>query len=278
MPPESFIRQLGPVPEHFENALWFPFRDSDLIVTEENGEMSLLFGPKLDPWNLKPIRTHLIGRIGDIPCLAAEVKPLLLLPGLKAYNLMELYGTLPEVEYGIAGFAFHIQHWERVSEYCEACGKDLQRKPDSWIKVCLNCGLEEFPRLTPGVTFLIHDGDRIALSRNIGWPKDLYGLVVGFVEPGESLEQCVARKAYEELGVKVDDLHYFGSQPWPFPDQLMIGFIARYAGGALTANPASIERAAWYPVGKLPALLPEVTLARRMIDRFASGLARKISG
>ena len=276
MPAESFVRELGPMPTEFENALWFPFRDSDLIVTEENGEISLLYGPSLDAWGLKPIRSHLIGRIGDAPCLAAEVKPLMMLPGLKAYNLMELYGTLPEVEYGIAGFAFHIQHWERITRFCSSCGKDLQRKPDSWIKICLDCGLEEFPRITPGVTILIHDDGRIALIRQASWPQEMQGLIVGFVEPGESLEHCVARKAFEDLGVTVHDLHYFGSQPWPFPDQLMIGFLARYADGTLTPNPATIERAAWYPIGRLPKLLPEVSLARTMIDRFVSGFSRKI--
>jgi NAD+ diphosphatase len=278
MSAEHFIRELGPVPTDFENALWFPFRDSDLIVTEENGEMSLPYGPSLDAWGLKPIRTHLIGRIGSVPCLAAEVKPLMMVPGLAAYNLMELYGTFPEVEYGIAGFAFHIQHWERITRYCTSCGKELQRNPDNWVKICLDCGLEEAPRITPGVTILVHDGDRIALSRSPGWPQGRYGLIVSFVEPGESLEQCAARKVLEDLGLNVDRLDYFGSQPWPFPDQLMVGFLAHYSGGTLSPNPATIEQADWFRIGELPALLPEVTLARRMIDRFVKGFGRKISG
>jgi NAD+ diphosphatase len=140
---------------------------------------------------------------------------------------------------------------------------------DERSRRCPQCGQTGFPRLAPAVIVLIERGDgRALLARNARFPDGMYSCVAGFVEPGETLEQAVHREIREEVGIEVRDLQYFGSQPWPFPHSLMIGFFAQYASGDLTPDGDEIADARWFSPSDLPGLPGEISIARALIDAW----------
>jgi NAD+ diphosphatase len=137
-----------------------------------------------------------------------------------------------------------------------------------WARLCPNCGHQRYPQVSPAVLALVHDGgDRILLAHKPGW-GDRYSILAGFTLPGESLEECVYREVEEEVGIEVTDLVYQGSQPWPFPQQLMIGFIARYTRGEIRLDEEELDHAAWFDVHELPSLPPPLSLSRQIIDAW----------
>ena len=135
--------------------------------------------------------------------------------------------------------------------------------------VCPECSLMSFPRISPSMIVAVTRGDELLMARGRHFPEGLYSVVAGFVEPGESLEQCVAREVMEETGLEIINIKYHSSQPWPFPHSLMVGFTADYAGGEINIDPKEIEDAGWYSADKLPERIPsKSTIARVLIDNF----------
>ena len=133
---------------------------------------------------------------------------------------------------------------------------------------CPRCGMMHYPRVSPAVIVRVNRGEAVLLARSPGFPKGMRSVLAGFVEPGESIEETVRREVREEVGVEVRNLRYFGSQPWPFPNSLMIGMTADHAGGELAPQPGEIEDAAWYRADDLPGIPPKISIARRLIDDF----------
>jgi len=172
-----------------------------------------------------------------------------------------------------------IVTWDRTHQYCGQCATPTDTLPQERARRCPACGLTSYPRLSPAVIIAIvrrdEHGDRILLARNHRFPPGRYSVVAGFVEPGETLEQALAREAAEEVGVRLRAPRYFASQPWPFPHSLMIAFTAEYAGGELRCEDAEIAEARWFPADALPALPPSVSIARRLIDATARRLSEQ---
>ena len=188
--------------------------------------------------------------------------------GCEAADLRSLYGRVPETEWFIAGYAAQVAHWHRISAFCPVCASPMGALGAEWRRGCGNCGHERYPIVSPAVLALVHDGDRILLAHKPGWGARR-SILAGFTLPGESLEECVHREVLEEAGVRIDALAYFGSQPWPFPQQLMIGFLAHYVSGAIEIDAEELEGAEWYHFRHLPALPPPLSLSRQMIDAWA---------
>ena len=141
---------------------------------------------------------------------------------------------------------------------------------------CPGCGLLSYPRLAPAVIALVHrttsDGhDEALLARGVQFALPMFSCLAGFVEPGETLEGAVQREVLEEVGVRVDDVRYQGSQPWPFPHSLMIGFFARWVEGELVPDPTEIAEAGWFRRDALPSIPPSISIARRLIDTWVAG-------
>lgn len=183
-------------------------------------------------------------------------------------SLRETWNVLSEREYRMACHAAVWNHWDRTSRFCGVCGGTLSRH-QSMGKRCGQCGAEHFPHIAPAVIVRISRGDEVLLvhARNFRRP-DMYGLVAGFVEGGETLEACVAREVREETGIEVTDLRYFGSQAWPYPSGLMIGFTARYVSGTLRLQDAELSDAGFFDRNHLPELPGQMSIARRLIDDF----------
>jgi NAD+ diphosphatase len=182
--------------------------------------------------------------------------------------LRRLFERMDPVEFDVAGTAFQVQHWDRVHQHCAACAGPLELAAGERAKRCRRCGTDYYPRIAPVAIVLVHDGPRVLLARSPRLPAGMYALVAGFVEAGETLEACAAREVREETAVEIDRIEYFGSQPWPFPHQLMVGFTARYAAGEIAVDRTELEDARWFDVAALPALPPRVSIARRLIDAW----------
>lgn len=193
--------------------------------------------------------------------------------GMEWIALRASYDLLGEPVYALAGKAFELVHWERNSRFCPACGTGME--PHSEIsRRCPACGKELFPAISPAIIVLICKRDSILLARTCYSRSPFMGLVAGFLETGESLEACVHREVFEETGLQIRNLRYFGNQPWPYPSGLMVGFIADYAAGEIRLQKEELSEAAFFDRNHLPPLPPPLSLARRMIDWW---LARPLS-
>jgi NAD+ diphosphatase len=164
-------------------------------------------------------------------------------------------------------------HWASVSRFCASCGSPLVqgRGPENeGGRTCSNCGRTFFPRISPAVIVLVSKGDEILLAHNARFPAGRHGLIAGFVELGETLEETLRREVMEEAGIEVEDLNYVKSQPWPFPDSLMLGFEARWLSGEARPDGLEIDHLGWFSRGRLPDIPPPGSVARFLIDRFLS--------
>jgi NAD+ diphosphatase len=168
--------------------------------------------------------------------------------------------------------AYHIVQWRRESVFCGTCGSLNQDSPAELARLCPVCGRHEYPRISPAVIVLvINDRNEALLVHNKNFAPGVYSLIAGFNEAGETLEMTAAREVREETGLEVRDIRYLTSQPWPFPNSLMAGFAARYAGGAVCADGVEIEDARWFKQSRIPQLPAQGSVSRYIIDLWLEG-------
>jgi NAD+ diphosphatase len=192
-----------------------------------------------------------------------------------SYGLRYLYGRIEEPLHKIAMKASHIIEWDRTDRYCSRCRTAMNRARGIRAKECPGCGFLSFPRISPAVIVLIERDNRVLLARVKRFTTELYSVLAGFVEPGESLEETVKREVEEEVGISIKNIRYFGSQPWPFPDSLMIGFTAEYESGEITIDEAEVSDAGWFDPDNLPIIPGKISIARQLIDWFAEEKLRE---
>ncbi|MEM8924306.1 MAG: NAD(+) diphosphatase [Actinomycetota bacterium] len=197
---------------------------------------------------------HLLGVDGDTPVWAVGIGGAAEVPEDAAWiGLRQLFGSIDDQLWALAGRAVQVVAWDRDHRFCSRCATETEPHPRDRAKRCPACGLMSYPRLTPAVIVLVErDDGRALLAWGRQFPGRFFSALAGFVEPGESLEECVVREVGEEVGIEIDDVRYFGSQPWPFPHSLMVGFNARYVSGDLTPQESEIVEAGWYRHDDLP--------------------------
>jgi NAD+ diphosphatase len=251
-------------------AVWFGFRGDQLLVRLVGERAELPEYADLAALGVDFEVGHYLGRLDDLDCYALALEDALEMPTELAFEgLRALYGRLPDEYFAIAGRAIQILLWDQTHRFCGRCGQPTVHAPAERAMLCPNCGLLSFPRLSPAVIMLIQRGDELLLARNKAFVDGLFSVLAGFVEPGESLEEAVAREVREEVGLEITDIRYFGSQPWPFPHSLMIGFKANYANGDIRLQADEIAEAGWFHKnGELPLLPGKLSIARRLIDSF----------
>jgi NAD+ diphosphatase len=240
------------------------------------GEAPLL--TDLTAFGLAPIRQQYLGYLENgqgapIHCYSAEIDPsATLVDGLVAEGLRELYAPLGDVLFNVAGRAVQIITWDRTHQFCGQCATPTEALTQERARRCPACGLTSYPRISPATIIAIvrrdEHGERILLARNHRFPPGRYSVVAGFVEPGESLEECARREVFEEVGIRIKNVRYFGSQPWPFPNSLMVGFTAEYEEGEIRLEENELADAQWFSADELPSLPPKMTIARKLIDWF----------
>jgi len=189
------------------------------------------------------------------------------LEGYETCGLRASYYKLPEDLYLKAGKCAELLYWDQNTRYCGVCGGHMHLHTDI-SKRCEMCGKEVWPQLATAVIVLIHRGDEVLLVQARNFRTDFFGLVAGFVETGETLEEAVRREAMEETGIALTNITYFGSQPWPYPCGLMVGFHADYAGGNIHLQQSELKRGGWFRRDNLPHIPEKLSIARRLIDSW----------
>jgi NAD+ diphosphatase len=252
------------------DASWiFGFRGSELLVYQEEAAARVPRAAEWEALGLPAGVEHPVGTLFGETAFAVELPAETSPPeGMSFHGLRRLWGALDEEAWRLAGRAVQIVDWDRNHRFCGRCGTPTEASPDERSRTCPRCGLQHFPRLSPAVIVLVTRGDELLLARSPHFAPGVYSTLAGFVEPGESLEGAVAREVHEEVGVTLADIRYFGSQPWPFPNSLMIGFTARWESGDLRPQPGEIEDARWFHRDALPLLPAPMSIARALIDSF----------
>jgi NAD+ diphosphatase len=198
--------------------------------------------------------------------------------GTRPLGLRAAAATLPPADAGLAAHAAALLNWHRRHGHCANCGAPTRVAAGGIMRVCDACGAQHHPRTDPVVIMLVTDGDRVLLGRQPTWPAGRYSALAGFVEPGESLEQAVAREVREEAGVEVGEPAYVASQPWPFPSSLMLGFIAPWRSGEPHRIDTELEDVRWFERAQVeaairgedgpPGLPPRFAIARRLLEHW----------
>ncbi len=262
-----FIASHEPPTRPRDSALLFLARGMDLLVQERDGAVSIPTGaafPEL------AAGAHFLGTLDGVDCYAACLPPDFSAPeGMKVVPARSLYNRLDETRFAIAGRALSIAEWDLTHRFCGRCGTPTELVPGERARRCPVDKTPFYPRISPAIIVLVSRGDTMLLARNASFPEPFFSTLAGFVDPGESLEECVAREVKEEAGIDVKNIRYFGSQPWPFGRSLMIGFTAEYAGGDITVDGKEIAEAHWFTADNVPPRIPpRLSIARHLIDSF----------
>ncbi len=216
---------------------------------------------------------HFLGMFGQEACWAVDVPHGEDPSDGAALDLYSYYGRASEVEWVIAGRAVQLAEWARTHRFCGRCATPTEASPGDRSMKCPACGLLAYPRLAPAMITLVTRGDpgpdqQALLARGVQFRSPMYSCLAGFVEPGENLEQAVVREVREEVALTVGNVRYWGSQPWPFPHSLMVGFTAEWVSGEIVCDPTEIVDAQWYTRDELPPIPPAISIARKLIDAW----------
>lgn len=246
---------------------WFVFQERKLLVAADD-ELAETRGP--NPFGLAPLRTQYLGRLEQRHCYSAELEKGCEPPdGMSFRPLQALYKKVPDTLFALAGRAIQVVDWDRNHQHCGACGQPTIVAPRERARVCQPCGLQHFPRLAPAIIVAVEREDEILLARSPHFPPGILSILAGFVEPGESLEEAVHREVEEETGILLETVEYFGSQPWPYPNSLMIGFRARYRSGEIRIDGEEIEEADWYRAREMPRTFEgDISISQWLIRDF----------
>ena len=253
-------------------ALVFAFRAEKILVGGDENAPTILTRAEFEATGLDG-PTHYLGAYQGVHCVATALPDDARdVDSLRFAGLRSLFFAVPEPLVAIAARAFQVIEWDRTHRYCGRCGSPTRNKAGERAKECPACGYVAYPRVSPAMMALVTRGRELLLARAQRFPSGMFSALAGFVEPGETIEDCIAREVREEVGLEVGRLAYFGSQSWSFPHSLMIAFTAEYAGGEIRCDDSEIAEARWFAADALPARPTSLSIARRLIDETAARL------
>ncbi|MFZ5517775.1 MAG: NAD(+) diphosphatase [Candidatus Zhuqueibacterota bacterium] len=265
----NFAPAKSPVPRPDSPGWWFIFHHYEMLVRNDERRVTIPKMTDAAAAGFNIIRSVYLGMLEGAPCFSAEIDAISDVPAQMEFReLRPLFGVLPEKLFWIAGRAFHILKWDEVTQFCGRCAAPFEFKLDEYAKICPVCGLVSYPPVVPAIIVAVSKGDHILLARAVRFKRPVFSVIAGFVEPGETLEACVQREIHEEVGIEVKNIAYFSSQPWPFPNSLMVAFTAEYSAGEIRIDENEIAEADWYSVDNLPTIPDPPSIARKMIDSF----------
>jgi NAD+ diphosphatase len=245
--------------------LTFLFHHNRLLVREH--DLALPDAAVLARLDLDPARFQPLGLFDGRYCQAGWTNIEELPSGYAWRSLRSLFGEMDEQLLGLAGRAYQVAEWARTHRFCGACGSGTVLAAGERCFKCVECGHMAYPRISPAMMVLIRKGDAVLLAMHVASPAKRFTPLAGFLEAGESIEEAVHREVFEEVGMQVTNLRYFGSQSWPFPHSLMIAFTADYAGGEIRVDPAEIAEARWFGAGDdWPERVPHISISSMLVD------------
>lgn len=250
--------------EH-DDPLTFLFHQGKVLLREADlgvPDQATLLGMDVDPARLQPVGL-LDGRYVQTGWLDSEITP----SGYAWQTLRSALWTLDAPLAGVAGRAAQVAEWARTHRFCGACGSATSQAKGERCFTCTVCGHMAYPRISPAMMVLIRKGDAFLMAMHVNSPSKRFTPLAGFLEAGESIEEAVHREVYEEVGLAVTNLRYFGSQAWPFPHSLMIAFTADYAGGEIRVDPSELAEARWFgPDDEWPERVPHISISSVLVD------------
>jgi len=248
---------------------WFLFHKDELLVKETAGSTSIPTTSDINLFSSQPINPQSIGLFQERECFIATISDDNILPGFSLKKVRPLYGYLEDDFFALACRAFHIINWMKNSKFCGCCGSIMTLSSQEMAMTCPNCNHIVYTRISPAIIVAVTREDQILLAHSTRFPPNRYSVIAGFVEPGENLEECVRRELKEEVGVEVHNITYFGSQPWSFPDSLMVAFTAQCSSETITIDNQEIVAAGWFSAHNLPDIPDKPSIGRQLIDWFS---------
>lgn len=251
---------------YMKETLYYIFCEGKLLLHRKGERYTTCVGDeKALPVHIE--QPHLFTNNAEQACYVASSTTAILPEGYEWVDLRASYHLLPPDIYQQAGKASELLYFDTHHQHCGCCGEPMQwHSPIS--KRCTNCGQEIWPQLNTAIIVLVHRGDEALLVKSRNFKRNFYGLVAGFVETGESLEECVCREVREETGLDITNIRYFGSQPWPYPMGLMVGFHADYSAGDIILADGELCDAAFFRRDNLPNIPEKLSMARMLIDSW----------
>jgi len=248
-------------------ARYFIFQKGQIILKNDGGLPEIGADDKLSKLFL---RSGLISRGDNSGDVWAEIAAGGLPEGYLPYERRGLWQIFGEALFFYIGKAYHICEWQRTNRFCGACGAPAYLDEREWGMRCSVCGEIVFPVIAPAVIIAVERDGKLLMGHNASFPQGRFSVLAGFVEPGENLEEAAAREIFEESHVRVKNIRYFGSQPWPFPRSLMVGFTAEWESGEIEVDNEEVLEARWFSPDELPDIPVGISISRRLIDDFVS--------
>ena len=264
----SFTPSLQPAPIPSEK-VWFIVHPKGLIARQEPGGVFLPEEEDVTGLNIDRSKTYSLGVFGGRHAVAASISGEVPAP-FAPLGLRALAQVLDPETFGVAGRALHVMDWATTSSFCGRCGAATAGLAHERCMKCPQCGFTQYPRIAPAIIVLVRRGEEALLARNARFPGAFFSTLAGFSEIGESLEETLVREVFEEVGVRVGSPRYFGSQPWPFPHSLMVGFTAQWESGHITVDGKEIAEARWFRADALPPIPPSLSIARKLINAWTT--------
>ncbi len=266
--PDDFQSLVHPPEQASRDDAWFFIRVRDgFVCATEQGMPRPLTGDELRWLDLEITAELYLGEHRGRSIFALDARGNVP-EGYAVAGLREWLGRVEPSVFYLAGRAQQIIDWHHQHRFCGRCGTAMEDHLTDRARQCPECGLVNYPKLAPSIIVLVTRGRQMLLARNANWPARMFSTLAGFVEPGESIEQTLHREVLEEVGLRVDRPVYLGSQSWPFPNSLMLGFHAEYASGEIVCQDQEIAEARWFEVDDLPNIPPKTAISRWLIDAF----------
>ncbi|MDF1685080.1 MAG: NAD(+) diphosphatase [Legionellaceae bacterium] len=272
MTDDSFVSQTYQPTTAVQPALWFIFHDEEMLIEKNKNKYTPPLWHEIHPSLLSDCATQklYLGTYDNNACYAVNLrqKPAQLESNLFFEHIRQSHELLNNDHlFSMVSRAKQLINWDKNTQFCGQCGKTNQLNQTEHSKTCTECTFMTFPHIAPAMLVLIWRDDELLLARTPQFKAGIYSILAGFVEPGETLEQTVAREVKEEAGIHIKNIEYVGSQPWPFPSNLMLGFTAEYDHGELYIADDELEDAQWFKLDQLPQLPKPMSLSRIMIDQ-----------
>jgi NAD+ diphosphatase len=278
------------LPPHFEplwsapssashDGLWFVFHRTNLLVYNEQPVPMLPMPVDVTSGaiSIDRSRARFVGMLGNTPCWTVRAQDDRTPNGHAYENMRGLFNRLPDDLLAIGGRAVQMLEFDRTHHFCGACATPMETHEGGRSRKCPACGETYYPKVSPAMMVLIKrdcpQGRQLLLARSARFPRGMYSALAGFVEPSESIEECIHRESFEEVGLKVRNLRYFSSQGWPFPNSLMIAYVADFDSGDIVPQEGEIEDARWFDMDTLPSLPHRLSIARRLVNSVIAEVA-----
>lgn len=248
----------------------FVFQEKQLLLIRSDKGLAIPNLSQLIHLKEQLLHFNSLENFNDARCFCAEISSEVSVEeDYLFFPLKKVFHELDHQWYPMIVKGLHIVDWDKHHKYCGSCGKTTSRTPGTYEAKCTSCNILFYPRISPSIIVRIHKGNQILMARGPHFAAGVYGLIAGYVSPGETLEQTVEREVMEEVGIKIKNIRYFGSQPWPFPDSLMVAFTADHEAGEINIDNIEIVEAGWYEADHLPGLpSSSISIARLLIDDF----------